>query len=131
TVLADIGIPDAVVAAHDDGLRVNAPARWTPLLPERMPDGHKYRYGHAVVIGGGAASTGAARLSARSAARVGAGLVSVAAKPDAIPAYAAHLTTVMTRPLADEAAWQGLLADRRLSAFLIGPAAGIGSVTRA
>ncbi|MFO1068012.1 MAG: NAD(P)H-hydrate dehydratase [Geminicoccaceae bacterium] len=130
TLLADIGIPDSVVAAHDDGLRVNAPARWASLLPERVPDGHKYRYGHAVVVGGGPASTGAARLAARAAARVGAGLVTVAAVPAAIPAYAAHLTTVMTRPVADEAAWSGLLADRRLSAFLIGPAAGIGVETR-
>ena len=116
TVLADIGIPDACVAAADTGLRVNTPGLWRHLLPRRSEESHKYRFGHALVVGGPAQSTGAARLSAMAALRVGAGLVSVACPPDALPVYAAHLTTVMTKPVADAAALGRLLGDARLTA---------------
>ena len=129
TLLADIGIPDAVVAVEDRGLRANAPALWRHLLPRRTPEGHKYRFGHALVLGGPAPATGAARLAARAALRAGAGLVSVACAPEALPVYAATLTTVMTKPVADSAALAALVADRRLSAFLIGPGAGVGGAT--
>ena len=131
TLLADIGIPDAIVAAEDRGLRANDPALWQALLPRRTPDSHKYRFGHALVVGGPAQATGAARLAARAALRAGAGLVSIAATPEALPTYAAQLTTVMTRPAADAAALANLVADSRLNALLIGPGAGVGADTRA
>lgn len=129
-VVADIGIPDAVVAAIDEGLRRNEPSWWGPLLPLRDASAHKYRFGHAVVVGGPAHATGATRLAARAALRAGAGLVSVAARPDALPIYAAALTTVMTKPCADADGLDRLLADPRFNAWLIGPAAGIGEATR-
>ena len=80
-VLADIGIPDAVVHGQDEGLRANTPALWRQHLRFRGPEDHKYTFGHAVVVGGPAAATGASRLAARAALRVGAGLVSVACEP--------------------------------------------------
>jgi NAD(P)H-hydrate epimerase len=129
-VIADIGIPDRVVAAVDEGLRRNVPAVWAAALPRRDGTAHKYRFGHAVVVGGPAHATGATRLAARAAIRVGAGLVSVAARPDALPVYAAALTTVMTRPCADPKTLEDLLADPRLNAWLIGPGAGTGEATR-
>lgn len=130
-VVADIGIPDAIVAAQDEGIRRNDPALWRHLVPQRTSDSHKYRFGHAVVIGGPPHATGATRLAARAALRVGAGLVSVAAAPESLPVYAAALTTVMTKPCADQAALEALLADPRFNAWLIGPAAGTGPATRA
>lgn len=130
-VIADIGIPDAVVAAVDEGVRVNVPALWESAWPRRDASAHKYRFGHAVVVGGPAHATGATRLAARAALRVGAGLVSVAARPEALPVYAAALTTVMTKPCTDARALEGLLADPRLDAWLIGPGAGTGEETRA
>lgn len=130
-VIADIGIPDAVVAAVDEGVRVNLPALWDAAWPRRDGASHKYRFGHAVVVGGPAHATGATRLAARAALRVGAGLVSVAARPEALAVYAGALTTVMTKPCADLRALEGLLADPRLDAWLIGPGAGTGEETRA
>jgi NAD(P)H-hydrate epimerase len=131
TVLADILIPDEVVTAHDKGLRANGPGLWRHLIPARDALSHKYRFGHALVVGGPAETTGAARLAARAALRMGAGLVSVACTPEALPAYAAHLTAVMTKPAADAAALSRLLADARFSGLLIGPGLGVGSATRA
>lgn len=130
TVLADIGIPDRVVAAEDLGLRRNAPPLWRHLLPRRTATSHKYRFGHALVVGGPVETTGAARLAAMAALRVGAGLVSIACRPDALAGYAAHLTTIMTKPAPDAAALGRLLADARFSGVAIGPGAGVGQHTR-
>ena len=124
--LADIGIPDPVVGAHDRGLRANGPALWRHLLPVRAADSHKYHFGHAVVVGGPVATTGAARLAAMAALRVGAGLVSIACPPGALTTYAAQLTTVMTKPVAGAAGLSALLADSRYRSVLLGPGAGVG-----
>ncbi len=130
-VCADIGIPAAVVAAHDGGLRVNTPAEWRTGLRERTPATHKYSFGHALVIGGGAASTGAASMAALAAARVGAGLVTVAAPTEALGVYAGHGANLMTRALDAPRDLDRLLAERRFDAILLGPAAGLGQRTEA
>ncbi len=52
-----------------------------------------------LVVRGGAVMTGAARLAARAAARMGAGLVTVAAPAAAWPVYAAALTGVLVQPM--------------------------------
>ena len=83
------------------------------------------------MVGGPAAATGASRLAARAALRVGAGLVSVACEPADVAAYAVHLTAVMTKPVAGAEGLAGLLADERLNAVLIGPGVGVGEGTRA
>ena len=59
---------------------------------------HKYARGHCVVVSGPAHATGAARLAARGALRIGAGLVSVAPQGDAVAVNAAHLTAIMVKP---------------------------------
>lgn len=130
-IVADIGIPDAVVRAHDVGLRLNGPELWRHALPRRTATAHKYTFGHALIVGGPAAGTGAARLAAIAALRAGAGLVSVACEPEAIGAYAPTLTTVMTKPFRDLAGLAELLADRRIAAALIGPGRGVSPWTRA
>lgn len=129
-VVADIGVDDAAVAHVDTGLRRNGPALWQAALPRRTATSHKYRHGHAVVVGGGAWTTGAARLAATAALRSGAGLVSVLCASAAQPAYAAHLTSVMTKPLDGDHDLERWLGDDRLNAWLIGPGAGVGAATR-
>ena len=47
------------------------------IFPGGTPQSHKYSQGHALVLGGGRSSSGAARLAARAALRVGAGAVTV------------------------------------------------------
>jgi ADP-dependent NAD(P)H-hydrate dehydratase / NAD(P)H-hydrate epimerase len=125
-VLADIGIPDA---AADTQLFENTPALWT--YPHPKATGHKYDRGHAVAVSGGATATGAARLAARGALRVGAGLVTVASPPGALAVNAAHLTAIMLKAFEGVAGLADMLADKRLNAVVIGPGLGVGGETRA
>ena len=127
-VVADIGIPPAAIAALDIRVHENAPALWQALLPDPAPADHKYSRGHALVVGGDGAHSGAARLAARAALRVGAGLVTVHAPDAAIPVYAAQLTAVM---VASTAELDTALADERRNALLIGPGCGVSPMTRA
>ena len=74
--------------------------------------------------------TGAARMAARAAARAGAGLTTIAVPEAGLPVYAAALTSIMVRPLAQPDDLARLLADSRFTALLIGPGAGINDTTR-
>ena len=74
--------------------------------------------------------TGAARLASRSAARLGAGLVTVAAPEAAFPIYATALTGIIVHPVGGLDDFRTLLADKRRNAALIGPGAGVGAETR-
>lgn len=141
-VVADIGIPASVIdAAGGAGLPqgekpvawrvvVDTPALWRRLLPRPGLGSHKYTRGHALVVSGPVASTGAARLGARGALRAGAGLVTVASPAAALPVNAAQLTAIMVLPFEEPHGLAGILADTRKNAVLIGPGCGVGAGTR-
>jgi ADP-dependent NAD(P)H-hydrate dehydratase / NAD(P)H-hydrate epimerase len=129
-VLADIGIPARVLAAIAPRTHENGPALWLDAYPWPRLETHKYKRGHALVVGG-AVMTGAARLAARAALRIGAGLVTLAAPAGAWPVYAASLTGVIVQPVAAPEAFGALLGDVRRNALLIGPGAGMTAETRA
>jgi NAD(P)H-hydrate epimerase len=125
TVVADIGIP---AQAANSQLHENNPGLWK--FPWPGLEGHKYSRGHCVVMSGPAHATGAARLAARAALRVGAGLVSVASPPDAVLVHAAHLTAIMIKPFQGAPGLENLLSDKRLNAVVLGPGLGVGRATR-
>ncbi|HZJ11109.1 MAG TPA: NAD(P)H-hydrate dehydratase [Methyloceanibacter sp.] len=128
--LVDIGIPESVLAAIRPKTFANEPALWRAAFPWPQDEGHKYARGHAVVVSGPVYSTGAARLAARGALRVGAGLVTLASPRDALQVNAAQLTAIMVREADDARGLKSLLADQRKNAVLIGPGVGAGERTR-
>lgn len=85
---------------------------------------HKYDHGHALILSGPAGKGGAARLAARAALRVGAGLVTLACPPTAMAENAARLEAVMLTMLPDSYTLRALLQDPRLTALLLGPGLG-------
>jgi hydroxyethylthiazole kinase-like uncharacterized protein yjeF len=126
-VLADIGVPPEALAGLEARLWENAPALWT--FPWPALDAHKHARGHAMVVSGPATRTGAARLAARGALRIGAGLVTVLSPPDALAEHAAQLNAIMLKPFASSE--ECARAAAKAQSLVIGPAAGIDEATRA
>ena len=129
-VVADIGIPEAALESIKPNMFENGPELWGRAYPWPQALAHKYARGHCVVVSGPAHATGAARLAARGALRIGAGLVSVASPPDAVPINAGQLTAIMVKPFEGATGLSDLLSDKRLNAVVIGPGCGLGQQTR-
>jgi len=129
--IADIGIRRDVLDRIAPRTFANTPDLWGSSFPVPDVAGHKYTRGHAVVVSGGVSHTGAARLAARAALRVGAGLVTVASPREALPVHAAANLAVMVRPVDGPAELAAFLADRRLNAVVLGPGGGVGAGMRA
>jgi hydroxyethylthiazole kinase-like uncharacterized protein yjeF len=129
--VADIGIPAGVLGAIQPRTFLNVPELWKVRFPLPHIAAHKYARGHVVVVSGGIAHTGAARLAARGALRAGAGLVTIASSKEALAVNAAASTAVMVRPVEGAAELGSLLADRRINTLVLGPGGGIGEGMRA
>ncbi|MCB5199946.1 NAD(P)H-hydrate dehydratase [Loktanella sp. TSTF-M6] len=82
---------------------------------------HKFDYGHVVVGAGPALQGGAARLAARAALRIGAGLVTVLAHRDAADAHAAQLNAIMLQTYDQTPRFAGQLAVLSPDAICVGP----------
>lgn len=91
---------------------------------------HKYEHGHVMVVSGGPGKGGAARLAARGALRVGAGLVTVGSPPTAMAEHAAQLNAIMLEEIASAAKAARYSRDRRVSAACLGPGMGVGDRTK-
>jgi ADP-dependent NAD(P)H-hydrate dehydratase / NAD(P)H-hydrate epimerase len=128
--LADIGIFSGVLAEIQPQTFENTPSFWRKSFPVPQVDGQKFSRGHALVVSGDLAATGAARMSARGALRAGAGLVTLASPRDALAVNATALTAVMVRAIDTAVEFAELLTDKRLNALVIGPGAGVGPRTR-
>ncbi len=128
-VVADIGIPETVLAGIGPRTLVNGPELWIAGFPWPDTEAHKYTRGHAVVAGG-SEMTGAARLAAMGARRLGAGLVTIASPPDAFAIYAAEEPGTLVKAVEDIAGFRELLGDARKNAVLVGPGTGISADTR-
>lgn len=126
----DIGIPNSVLSEVSPHTFLNEPDFWLRYFPRLRTDGHKYHRGHAVVVSGPMESTGASRLAARAALRVGAGLVTVATSKAAFYINAAQLTAIMVSAFDGPQGLVDIFADPRLNAALIGPGAGATLETR-
>lgn len=123
----DIGISgDNVNPTHF----LNAPPLWQAHFPYLSATSHKYTRGHSIVIGAPMHATGATRLAALAALRTGSGLVTVAATQEALPVYAISLLAVMVKAVNSLKELSACLADKRITAALIGPGCGVSETLR-
>ena len=127
-VLADIGISEVVLSDIAPMVAHNSPSLWFSSFPKPSPIDHKYSRGYALIVGG-AKMTGAARLSARSAARIGAGVVGIATPIEAADIYACDDPCFLIHPFADAREFSALLVDGRQNIVVIGPGMGVSRMT--
>lgn len=97
-------------------------AQLLELLPDREVDAHKGHFGHVMVIGGELGYGGAAILAAEAAAMSGAGLVSLATRPDHVTAALVRRPELMTLGVASGQELEPHLA--RPSHVVVGPGLG-------
>ena len=116
-ILADIGLPVGALERVQAQTFANHPSLWQ--LPRPAAQGHKYSRGHVTVLGG-ARMTGAARLAADAARRVGAGMVTIATREGG-NIYRAGSPGL----LVNEAPLGDLLDDRRRQVWVCGPGLGV------
>lgn len=110
--VARIGIADAALDCAPGAelwTRRAAAAR----LPLRPADSHKGSFGHVLVVAGSRGKSGAAALAAAGAARIGAGLVTIACPESAHAAIAAHSAEAMSAALPETPAGALSLAAER------------------
>ena len=129
-VVRDIGLP------HAEGARERAGHVWLVEPPGRgvlakAVNAQKYDYGHALILSGGPGRTGAARMAARGALRVGAGLVTLGVTPAARAEVAGQSTAVMLAHVGNGEELAELLRDTRLNALCMGPGLGVDDHARA
>ena len=130
-MVADIGIPDAVLEALDGPECAAITQEWAASQISPRPDEvHKGDYGRVLVVGGAVGTTGAAVLAAMGALRSGAGLVTVGIPRVCQGGVAAHVPDYMTLGLADTeagtvhpAAAQAV-ASTRADVIALGPGLG-------
>lgn len=91
-------------------------------LPERPANAHKGRFGHVLVVAGDRGFGGAGLLAAEAAARSGAGLVSLATRPEHVTAALARCPSVMVHGLIHGSELPPLLAAA--SVIVCGPGIG-------
>ena len=127
--VVDIGIPRAVIEDIGPRLWVNDLPLWRDGLARQGLFDHKYARGHVTILGG-ARATGAARLAALAARRIGAGLVTIAAPRNVMAIYQAAEPGNLVMPVDSGAALARLLEDERRNAILLGPGSGLTSRTR-
>lgn len=117
-----LGVPPRVYAREILSARRLDWSRQTRHFGPRRRTAHKGHFGHLLVIGGNLGMGGAARLAAEAGARCGAGLVSLATRPEHAAVLTVARPEVMSHGVIDAADLEPLLA--RASVIALGPGLG-------
>jgi NAD(P)H-hydrate epimerase len=96
-----------------------------PRPASRAPASHKGKFGHVLLIGGDRGFGGAILLSAQSALRSGAGMVSLATRSEHVCAALARLPEAMVLGTSSANQLMGLL--EKVSVLVVGPGLGQGA----
>ena len=113
---------DAAIVAQVCGIARRLSVDSLPRLAARLPASHKGQFGRVLVIGGERGMGGAALLSAESALRSGAGMVSLATRSEHVAAALARLPEVMTAGIDSANQLMGLV--EQASVLVVGPGLG-------
>lgn len=116
----DIGLDASQICSSKAAVKIAEPS-----LMDKASHGHKFQHGHALILSGLSGQTGAARLCARGALRIGAGLVTLGVPNDACQEVASQITAIMMKTVDDADDLSATLEDKRINALCLGPALGL------
>jgi NAD(P)H-hydrate epimerase len=128
--VVDIGIPENLVRELGYGAALLEASDAALAVVPRTSLSHKGSSGRVLVIAGSEGKIGAALLAAHGALRAGAGLVTMAARPDVAAALEGRVLEAMTAridPNAVEASLAALL--ERTDVVVIGPGLGLSDLS--
>ncbi len=128
--IVDIGLPALTVSQAPRVRAAEIGAGWAKAGKSADPflskgSLNKYHFGHALILAGQWGRGGAARLAARAALRIGAGLVSIGCQKIAFSEHLAKPDAVMLAKIDNSDDLSKLLADKRYTALCLGPNLGL------
>ena len=121
-VLSHLNIPHKIYQQVEPSAKLLEWQNLQPLLPKRERDAHKGDCGHVLIIGGDYGMGGAVRMSAEAALRSGAGLVTVATRPEHLNVVSGARPEIMCCEVSSEEDLEPLL--ERCNVVVIGPGLG-------
>ncbi|MDO3381083.1 NAD(P)H-hydrate dehydratase [Gilvimarinus algae] len=121
-LFADLSVPAEIYKSLTATAERPEFADLLAALPSREADAHKGSFGHVMVIGGDTGRGGAAIMAAEAAARTGAGLVSLATRPEHVGAALARRPEIMSCGVISGQELEPWLA--RPSVLVVGPGLG-------
>lgn len=128
-IIRDIGIPDSVLSEIRPQSAENQPGHWNFKYPFPRYDDHKYSRGCGVIWGGEILS-GAAILAAHAARRMGCGIVRIAVPENSLGRYLNSSPGDIVTPWSCLQDGLDTLKDKRVTAVLLGPGAGVNDNTK-
>lgn len=133
-IVRDIGIETEVLDEIKPQCRENSPELWHDHLPVPRLSDNKYSRGSVLIASGSIHSrpvtTGAAKLAAMGARRMGAGLVTILADTDTLPVFASQMMGCVLTEAGDSQTFEALLQDKKRTGFLAGPGTGVNECTK-
>lgn len=94
-MLDSLSVPEKLYEKAGTGVEHLQLPSLLSVLPQRPRDAHKGMFGHVLVIGGNKGMAGAVLLAAEACARTGAGLVSIATRPEHVAAIVSRRPEIM------------------------------------
>ena len=128
-VFDDLGVPPALYERVPVTVRRADMASLRGILGKRRRSDHKGSFGHVLIIGGDTGFAGAARMAGEAAARIGAGLTSIATRAAHAGVLASQRPELMCHGVEDAGALALLL--ERATVAAVGPGLGRGEWGRA
>jgi len=122
-VVEDIGI-DLKKLLFKPYIFENHPNIWKSKFPWPNKVSHKYTRGFALIVCG-EKMTGATRLAARGAARIGCGLLCLGVPKKSFNIYATENPIALIETIDKDKDLNKILKDKRINTILIGPGLGI------